>query len=210
MRAKSILAIAGLSAGVGAVLHIATANALTLKGFGLDVGGQLIAQRLLTVVVFCALGAAAASADWLRSRIAEMEQGSSLLAGCAKGLAIAVLPLIVLLCTLNSPFWSYAPPGGWDRPRFLYGWPIPWKTEAGMTLYAIVPALNWLLWTAYTMFIMGYRKWKSYRKMLMVAAVLILVYALLFGVLPLRRGMHCADFYKNARLGESLVCLFVR
>ena len=64
MKTKSILAIAGLSAVVCAVLHIATANALTLKGFGLDVGGQLIAQRLLTVVVFCALGAAAASADF--------------------------------------------------------------------------------------------------------------------------------------------------
>jgi len=210
MRAKSILAIAGLSAGVGAVLHIATANALTLKGFGLDVGGQLIAQRLLTVVVFCALGAAAASADWLRSRVADTKQGSSLLAGCAKGLAIAVPPLIVLLCTINSPFWSYTPPSGWDRPRFLYGWPIPWKTDAGMTLYAIVPALNWLVWTAYAMFVLGCRKWTSYRKMLMVAGVLILICALLFGVLPLRRGILCADFYKNARLGESLVCLFAR
>ena len=210
MRTKSILAIAGLSAGVGAVLHIATANALTLKGFDLDVGGQLIAQRLLTVVVFCALGAAAASADWLRSRVADTKQGSSLLAGCAKGLAIAVLPLIVLLCTINSPFWSYTPPSGWDRPRFLYGWPIPWKTEAGMTLYAIVPALNWLLWTAYAMFVMGFRKWKSYRKMLMVAGVLILICALLFGVLPLRRGMRYTASNKNAWPGESLVCLFVR
>lgn len=103
-----------------------------------------------------------------------------------------VVPLAVVFFTLNAPFWSFVSPDGWNRPRFIYGWPIPWKTEAGMTLCVIVPAINWLLWTAYAMFVSGYRSWKAYRNMLLVMGGLIVVYAFLFGVAPRHRGVRRA------------------
>lgn len=189
---KCILAVVGLVAGVGAVLCLSALRPLTLKGIGIqDVDIQLVVQRILTPMVFGALAWMAISAEWLHRRM-ESTMKPHWWTKSIKLTMVIVLPLAVVACTLNTPFWSLVPPGGWDRPRFIYGWPIPWKPEAGMTLYVIVPAINWLLWTAYAMFVVGYRKWKAYRNMLLVMGGLIVVYAFLFGVAPIHRGVRRA------------------
>ena len=194
---KCILAVVGLMAGVGAVLCLSILRPLTLKGIGIeDVGCQLVVQRVLTPMVFCALAGMAASAEWLSRRMASTMKPHWWTKAIRLAMVI-VLPLIVLFCTLNTPFWSFVPPDGWNRPRFIYGWLIPWKTEAGMTLYVIVPAINWLLWMAYTMFVFGYKSWKAYRNMLLVMGGLLVVYAILFGVAPRHRGV------RNAAIGEG-------
>ena len=187
---KCILAFVGLIAGVGAVLCLSSLRPLTLKGIGIqDVDSQLVVQRILTPMVFGALAWMAISAERLHRRL-EPTKKPHWLTKAIKIAMVIVLPLAVVACTLNTPFWSHMPPAGWDRPQFIYGWPIPWKSEAGMTLYVIVPAINWLLWTAYVMFVFGYRKWKAYRNMLLVMGGLIVVYAFLFGVAPIHRGVR--------------------
>ena len=189
---KCILAVVGLVAGVGAVLCLSVLRPLTLKGIGIqDVDIQLVVQRILTPMVFGALAWMAISAERLHRRL-EPTKKPHWWTKAIKFAMVIVLPLAVVACTLNTPFWSLVSPAGWDRPRFIYGWPIPWKSEAGMTLYVIVPAINWLLWTAYAMFVVGYRKWKAYRNMLLVMGGLIVVYAFLFGVAPIHRGVRRA------------------
>lgn len=85
---------------------------------------------------------------------------------------VVILPIVLLAASLNTPFWSYASLSTWERPQFLYGWPLPWKTEAGMEFSFFVLLLDWALWTLYLMFVLGCRKVKGYAIMLAIFVVL--------------------------------------
>ena len=52
---KRVLAVLGAAFGLLALFYIIFAWSLTLKNFGLSVGDQLIAQRILTPLLFVAL-----------------------------------------------------------------------------------------------------------------------------------------------------------
>ena len=53
---KRVLAVLGVAFGSLAMFYLVFAGALTLKNFGLSVEDQLVAQRILTPLLFVALG----------------------------------------------------------------------------------------------------------------------------------------------------------
>ena len=63
---KRVLAVLGATFGSLALFYFVFAWSLTLKNFGLSVEAQLIAQRIITPLVFVALGALAASCEYFR------------------------------------------------------------------------------------------------------------------------------------------------
>jgi len=60
------MAVLGAAFGLLAMFYLVFPWALTLKGLGLSVEAQLIAQRVITPLVFVALGALAVSCDYFR------------------------------------------------------------------------------------------------------------------------------------------------
>lgn len=187
---KRILAFFGAAFGLLALFHIFfSAWSLTLKNFGLSVEAQLIAQRIITPLLFVALGALAVSCEYFRRVLLRSGIKAGILVRVLRVVALVVLPVVIVLCTLNTPFWSYPSPMGWDRPRFIYGWPLPWKGEPGMTgLHKICPFLNLFLWTLYLMVLVGYRRIKHYLILLLVMLVLFVPYAKFVGIKPVYRG----------------------
>lgn len=162
----------GIVAGVAAIVYLVLAWALTLRDAGLSVRAQLVAQRVITPVIFASLAAMAASCECLRRR-----SGGNCTPGrflrWTRAALVAVIPLLILCCTVKTPFWSFLSPGTWDRPRFVYGWPLPWKIDGAA--YPLTFAINLALWTGYLMFLLGYRRFKSYYK----AGAMLLVFSLL-------------------------------
>ena len=181
---KRVLAVLGVAFGSLALFHIFfSAWSVTFKNFGLSVEAQLIAQRILTPLLFVALGALAVSCEYFRRVRLQSGAKAGTLVRILRLVAVVVLPVVIVLCTLNTPFWSYPSPMGWDRPRFIYGWPLPWKGEPGMTgLHKICPFLNLFLWTLYLMVLVGYRRIKHYLIMLGVMLVLFGLYAKFVGI----------------------------
>ena len=180
---KSVLAVLGVASGALAMSYLVFAWALTLKNFGLSVEAQLIAQRIITPLLFVVLGALAVSCEYFRRVRLQSGTKTGVLVKVLRVVALVVLPVVIVIFTLQTPFWSFTSPDGWDRPRFIYGWPLPWKGEPGMTgLHKICPFLNLFLWTLYLMVLVGYRRAKHYLVMLGVMLVLFGLYAKFVGI----------------------------
>ena len=75
---KRAAAVLGVALGALALFYISFARALTLKNFGLSVDAQLAAQRIITPLLFVALGALPVSCEYFR-------HVRSALRGCGKG-----------------------------------------------------------------------------------------------------------------------------
>ena len=186
---KRVLAVWGVAFGSLAMLCLVFAGALTLKNFGLSVEDQLVAQRILTPLLFVALGALAVSCEYFRRVRLQTGTKSGVLVRVLRVVALVVLPVVIVLCTLNTPFWSYPSPETWDRPRFIYGWFLPYKGERTMEgMRKICPFLNLFLWTFYLMVLVGYRRIKHYLIMLGVMLVLFGLYAKFVGIKTVYRG----------------------
>ena len=186
---KRVLAVLGVAFGLLAMFYLVFAWSLTLKNFGLSVEVQLIAQRVITPLVFVALGALAVSCEYFRRVLLRSGIKAGILVRVLRVAALVVLPVVIVLCTLNTPFWSYPSPWGWDRPRFIYGWFLPYKGERTMEgMHKICPFLNLFLWTLYLMVLVGYRRIKNYLIMLGVMLVLFGLYAKFVGIKTVYRG----------------------
>lgn len=168
---KRIPAIVGLCLGACVLAYLMLSWQMTLKSLGLTPRGQLIAQRVLTPLFFIVLTAMAVSAANVRQAIPESFSQSKSVA-VSKWIAILMLSGTFFLCTQAAPFWSFASPATWDRPCFLYGWPIPWKGE-GHTAYLPLLPVNMTLWTSYTMFLFGRRNFREYVGLLVLIGLLV-------------------------------------
>ena len=173
----------GAAFGSLALSYLVFVRSLTLKDVGLSVEDQLIAQRILTPLLFAALGALAVSCEYFRRVRIQSGAKKGVLGRILRLTAVVVLPVVIVLFTMNTPFWSYQSPAVWDRPRFSYGWFLPYKGERTMEgLHKICPFLNLFLWTLYLMVLVGYRRIKHYLVMLGVMLVLFVLYAKFVGV----------------------------
>ena len=183
------IAVLGSATGALALFYLFFAWSLTLKNCGLGVEAQLIAQRILTPLLFVALGALAASCEYFRRVRLQAGTKTGVLVWMLRLGAVVVLPVVIVYFTMKTPFWSYQSPDGWDRPRFIYGCFLPWKGEPGMTgLHKICPFLNLFLWTLYLMVLVGYRRTKHYLVMLGVMLVVFGLYAKFVGIKTVYRG----------------------
>jgi hypothetical protein len=182
------MAVLGAAFGLLAMFYLVFAWSLTLKNFGLSVEAQLIAQRIITPLLFVALGALAVSCEYFRRVRLQTGTKSGVLVRILRLGAVVVLPVVIVIFTLQTPFWSFNSPDGWDRPRFDYGWPLPWKGEKMGGAHMICPFLNLFLWTLYLMVLVGYRRIKHYLVLLVVMLVLFVPYAKFVGIKPVHRG----------------------
>ena len=168
----------GVAFGSLALFYIFFARQLTLKNCGLSVEAQLIAQRIITPLLFVALGALAVSCEYFRRVRLQSGTKTGILVRILRLVAVVVLPVAIVLFSLQTPFWSFQSPDTWDRPRFIYGWFLPWKGEpAMMGIRMICPFLNLFLWTLYLMVLVGYRRIRQYLVMIAVMVVLFGLYA---------------------------------
>ena len=90
---KRVLAVLGAAFGSLALLYLFFAWSLTLKNFGLSVEAQLIAQRIITPLLFVALPAVIVLIKPVCLRLdlssfAKMAVNSTTCAKCAKSLAV--------------------------------------------------------------------------------------------------------------------------
>lgn len=170
-----------------ALCYLIFAWALTLKGFGLSVEAQLIAQRILTPLLFIALAALAASCEYFRRVLLQSGIKAGILLRILRLVAVVVLPAVIVIFTLKTPFWSFKSPSCWDRPQFFYGWFLPCKVERTPLGFWLL-FLNLFLWTLYLMVIVGYRRIKNYLIMLVVMLVLSVPFAMFVGIKPVYRG----------------------
>ena len=186
---KRVLAVLGVAFGLLALFSLVFARSLTLKNFGLGVEDQLIAQRILTPLLFVALGVLAVSCEYFRRVRLQSGAKQGVLGRILRLTAVVVLPVVIVIFTLQTPFWSFQPPDGWDRPQFSYGWFLPWKGEPAITgLHKICPFFNLFFWTLYLMVLVGYRRIKHYLIMLGVMLVLFGLYAKFVGIKTVYRG----------------------
>lgn len=169
---KRMPAIVGLSLGMCVLAYLMLSWQMTLKSLELTPHGQLIAQRVLTPLFFIGLAAMAVSAANLRQAIPESFSKNKFVV-ISKWIAILVLSGTFILCTQGTPFWSFAAPATWDRPRFLYGWPIPWKGEDRTAYLPLLLPVNMALWTSYTMFLFGRRALWEYVALLVMVGLLV-------------------------------------
>ena len=184
---KKVLAVLGVAFGLLALCYLIFAWALTLKGFGLSVEAQLIAQRILTPLLFIALAALAASCEYFRRVLLQSGIKAGILLRILRLVAVVVLPAVIVIFTLKTPFWSFKSPSCWDRPQFFYGWFLPCKVERTPLGFWLL-FLNLFLWTLYLMVIVGYRRIKNYLIMLVVMLVLSVPFAMFVGIKPVYRG----------------------
>ena len=186
---KRVLAVLGAAVGLLALFYIIFAWSLTLANFGLSVKAQLITQRILTPLLFIALAALAVSCEYFRRVCLQTGTKSGVLVRTLRLVAVVVLPVVIVYFAMKTPFWSYQSPECWDRPRFCYGWFLPWRGEGGMEgIHKICPFLNLFLWTLYLMVLVGYRRTKHYLVMLWVMLVLFVPYAKFVGIKTVYRG----------------------
>jgi len=183
---KRVAAVLGVAFGAFALSYIFFARALTLKNFGLGVDAQLVAQRIITPLLFVAFGAWAVSSEYFRRvRSASRPPGAKagILVRILRLAAVAVFPVVIVVVTANTPFWSFQSPEVWDRPRFYYGWFIPWKGERTLEgPRMICPFINLFLWTLYLMVLVGYRRVRHYLVFLVVMLGLFGLYAKFVGI----------------------------
>ena len=201
---KKIAAVLGVVFGSFALGYLFIARQLTLKNFGLCVEAQLIAQRIITPLLFVALGALVVSAEWFRRSSLKFETKICPLVKVLRVIAVIVLPTVIVFCTYNTPFWSYPPPlSNWDRPRFRYGWFLPWKGEDVGWIHMICPFLNLFFWTIYVMLVVGYRRSKHYLVMFVVMLVLFCLYAKLVGINSYCRKVRIEEILKQSDTGDA-------
>ena len=184
---KRVLAVLGVAFGLLAMFYLVFAWSLTIKGFGLSVEGQLIAQRIITPLVFVALGALAVSCEYFRRVLLHSGTEAGILLRMLRLVAVVVLPVVIIVFTMQTPFWSFKSPSCWDRPQFFYGWFLPCKVERTPLGFWLL-FLNLFLWTLYLMVIVGYRRIKNYLIMLVVMLVLSVPFAMFVGIKPVYRG----------------------
>ena len=203
---KRVLAVLGVAFGLLAMFYLVFACSLTLKNFGLSVKAQLITQRILTPLLFVALAALAVSCEYFRRVLLQSGVKAGILLRILRLVAVVVLPVVIFLFTLKTPFWSFKSPMCWDRPRFLYGWFVPCKVERSpLDAGAWLAFLNIFLWTLYLMVLMGYRRIKHYLVMLVVMLVLLVPFVKFLGIKPFHRGrtMENGITYGNTMMGTS-------
>ena len=192
---KRVVAVLGVAFGSLALFYICFARSLTLKNFGLSVEAQLIAPRIITPLLFAALGALTVSCEYFRRVRLRSGAKTGILVRILRLVAVVVLPVAIVIFSLQTPFWSFQSPDTWDRPRFIYGWFLPWKGEPAMTgIRTICPFLNLFLWALYLMMLVGYRRAKHYLIMLGVMLVLFGLYAKVVGIKTVyRQRVRSAD-----------------
>ncbi len=197
---KRVVAVLGVAFGSLALFYIFFARQLTLKNFGLSVEAQLIAQRIVTPLLFVALGALAVSCEFFRRVRLQSGTKTGILVRILRLVVVVVLPVVMVFSTLNTPFWSFQSPDTWDRPRFIYGWFLPWKGEPVMWgVHMICPFLNLVLWTLYLMVLVGYMRIRHYLVMLVVMLVLFGLYAKFVGIKTIYRERE----RKSAKIGKA-------
>ena len=185
---KKVLAVLGVAFGALALYYLFFAWALTLKDFGLSVEAQMIAQRILTPLVFVALGALAVSCEYFRRVLLQSGIKTCVFVRILRLVAVVVLPVVIVIFTLKTPIWSFKSPSCWDRPQFCYGWPLPCKVERIPLGFGLL-FLNMFLWTLYLMVLVGYRRAKNYFVLLWVMLVLFVPYSMFVGIKPVYRGL---------------------
>ncbi len=132
------------------------------------------------LIVATACAAALAGLGWFVCRGRSVEEGGHWALKALLVALIVVAPFFIVMFSLKLPVWSSPSPPSWDRPCFTYGFPVPSKFESagGTRDFPGLLCLNWLFWTCYAMFLLGYRKWRSY---LVAAALVAAVSGVLFG-----------------------------
>ena len=200
---KNVAAVIGVVLGAIALCYILAGNVFTLKNFGLSVASQLKAQRIITPLVFVALAALAVSCEYFRRvRCASRPAGAKtgVLVSILRLVSVVILPVVIVFFALQAPFWSFQSPDAWDRPRFIYGWFLPWKGEPAMWgVHMICPFLNLVLCTLYLMVLVGYRRLRHYLVMLVVMLVLFGLYAKFVGIKTIYRERE----RKSAKIGKA-------
>jgi len=168
---KTILATISVALGVLALCYIVVAHSLTLVRVGLSVPNQLVAQRIITFVVFASLVALPFGVSYFTRRLPP-SFGKSLLVRILVVGALVVVPIVLLLFSVKSPIWAFPSPSTWERPQFYYGWPLPTKRDGGVYLPLGLAFVNWIFWTLYLQWVLGSRRLKHYIITLSIALVL--------------------------------------
>ena len=180
---KLFLAVGAVALGAAALGYVSCARSLTLAHLGLSVPRQLVAQRALTCGIFAALAVLPFGTAFLARRLPPCEAASKVVR-FLKVAALALVPVFLTLATLNTPFWSAPSPDAWNRPRYIYGWPLPWKNDAGMVAVLFMPCVNWFFWTLYVRWLLGCRRLRSFLVTVAVAGGLALLLLFVSGTLP--------------------------
>ena len=111
---KRVLAVLGAAFGLLALFYLVFACSLTLKNFGLSVEAQLIVQQILTPLLFVALAALAVSCEYFRRVLLQSGIKAGILLRILRLIAVVVLPVVIVIFTLQTPFWSFQSPASTD------------------------------------------------------------------------------------------------
>ena len=168
---KTILATIAIAFGIVALCYIVVGSSLTLVRVGLSVPSQLVAQRIITFVVFASLVALPFGVAYFVRRLPQ-SLGKNLLVRILVIVALVVVPIVLLLFSVKSPIWSFPSPSTWERPQFYYGWPLPTKRDGGVSFPWVLVFVNWIFWTLYLQWVLGSRRLKHYVITLSIALVL--------------------------------------
>ena len=158
---RTILAIIAVAFGVVALCYIVVANPLTLVRVGLSVPNQLVAQRIITFVVYASLVALPFGVAYFERHLPQ-SLVKNLLVRILVIVALVVVPIVLVFASFKSPIWSFPSPSTWERPQFYYGWPLPIKRDGGMTFPLIIVFVDWMFWTIYLQWVLGSRRLKHY------------------------------------------------
>lgn len=158
---KAILATIAVAFGIVALCYIVVGSSLTLVRVGLSVPSQLVAQRIITLVVFASLVALPFGVAYFVRRLPQ-SLGKNLLVRILVIVALVVVPIVLLLFSVKSPIWSFPSPSTWERPQFYYGWPLPTKRDGGVSFPWVLVFVNWIFWTLYLQWVLGSRRLKHY------------------------------------------------
>ena len=168
---RTILAIIAVAFGVVALCYIVVANPLTLVRVGLSVPNQLVAQRIITFVVYASLVALPFGVAYFERHLPQ-SLVKNLLVRILVIVALVVVPIVLVFASFKSPIWSFPSPSTWERPQFYYGWPLPIKRDGGMTFPLIIVFVDWMFWTIYLQWVLGSRRLKHYIITLSIVLVL--------------------------------------
>ena len=171
LKKKTLLATIAVAFGVVALCYIVIAGPLLLVRVGLSVPSQLVAQRIITLVVFASLVALPFGVAHFARRLPQ-SLGKNLLVRILVVVALVVVPIVLVVVSFNSPIWSFPSPSTWDRPQFYYGWPLPIKRDGHVVFPLVIAIVNWIFWTLYLQWVLGSRRLKHYVITLSIALVL--------------------------------------
>lgn len=171
LKKKTLLATIAVAFGVVALCYIVIAGPLVLVRVGLSVPSQLVAQRIITFVVFASLVALPFGVAYFERRLPQ-SLVKNLLVRILVVVALVVVPIVLVFASFKSPIWSFPSPSTWERPQFYYGWPLPIKRDGGMTFPLIIVFVDWMFWTIYLQWVLGSRRLKHYIITLSIVLVL--------------------------------------